>query len=120
MHPNTEELFRRMTELKSVSDDLIHIINQFSDDANSVNDAIYECVYFIYDLVVAHLPHSPDKAIHGFWANNAEEIMCKTREEAETIADFFEALGVDCMHTYRYDDPTQPLFDLWAVYVDGM
>lgn len=39
---------------------------------------------------------------HGIWSNG-EEIMCKTKEQAEAIADLLEDCGMDCTLTGYYD-----------------
>ena len=38
---------------------------------------------------------------HGFWTDG-EEILCRTEEQAEVVADFLEDLGFDCCTGY-YD-----------------
>ena len=39
---------------------------------------------------------------HGYWTDG-EEILCKTAEAAEHLADFLEDIGFDCVHTGYYD-----------------
>lgn len=39
---------------------------------------------------------------HGYWSNG-EEILCKTEEAAEHLADFFEDLGFDYVRIGYYD-----------------
>lgn len=39
---------------------------------------------------------------HGFWTDG-EEILCKTEEQAEVIADFLEDVGFDYVNTGYYD-----------------
>jgi len=119
MHPNTEKLIQQMNDLAEKTADLTNYMRALGTQSERMTHSLDNCIYFIYDLIISHLPRRPENAVHGFWVNDAEEIMCKTRSEAETIADFFEALGVDCMHTYHYEEPSDPL-SFWAVYVDGM
>ena len=75
----------------------------------------------IYDEVISQLPHHPSESRHGFWVSGSEEIMCKDRQTAEIIADFFEDAGLDIMHTFHYDDEERDglNYGWWAVYVDG-
>lgn len=46
---------------------------------------------------------------HGYWTDG-EDILCKTEEEANIIADFLEDLGFDCLLT-GYHDPVQDEID---------
>ena len=39
---------------------------------------------------------------HGFWTDG-EEILCKTEEQAEAVADFLEDLGFEYLTTGYYD-----------------
>ena len=43
-----------------------------------------------------------DNKKHGFWTDG-EEILCKTEDQAETIANFLEDLGFDSLNTGYYD-----------------
>ena len=91
---------------------------------NLLEEAIYvlqKDELMIYDAVVSCLPRHPNESRHGFWVSGAEEIMCRTEEQANLLADLFEDAGVDIMHTYHYDDPEQDglNYGWWAVYVDG-
>jgi hypothetical protein len=78
----------------------------------------------IYDKILESLPHHPEDKTgapwHGFWVNGNDEIMCRTKEAANLIADFFEDCGFDIMHTYYYHDEADGLNrEWWAVYIDG-
>ena len=86
-----------------------------------VIDLLENDVPMIYDQVTSQLPHHPSESRHGFWVSGAEEIMCKNRETAGILADFFEDAGLDIMHTFYYDDPERDglNYGWWAVYVDG-
>lgn len=75
----------------------------------------------IYDLIVKKLPRHPEDSRHRLWVNENDEIMCKTVGDANVIANLFEELGYDIMHTCYYDDAADGLcFGWYAVYVDGM
>ena len=39
---------------------------------------------------------------HGYWTDG-EEILCKTEEAAENLANFLEDIGFDTVHTGYYD-----------------
>lgn len=86
--------------------------------------AVMECIKEnIYDLIISMLPIHPEESRHRMWVNEGTgEIMCATLDEANTLANFFEELGYDIMHTFCYDDEeTDGLNYGWcAVYVDGM
>ena len=43
-----------------------------------------------------------DRNRHGYWTDG-EEILCKTEEAAEHLADFLEDLGFDSVRTGYYD-----------------
>ena len=43
-----------------------------------------------------------DQNRHGYWTDG-EEILCKTEEAAEYLADFLEDIGFDYVHTGYYD-----------------
>ena len=47
---------------------------------------------------------------HGIYTTN-DEIICKKKEQADAIADLFEDMGVDVMHTSQEEDG-------WHVYFD--
>ena len=85
---------------------------------------VMECIKEnIYDLIIGMLPTDPTESKYSFWVNEGTgEIMCRTLDEANNLANFFEELGYDIMHTFRYDDEEMDGINYgWcAVYVDGM
>ncbi len=78
-----------------------------------------EMVGCVFDEVVRKLPRFPEESRKGFWVNGSDEIMCKSKETATLVADFFEEMGYDIMHIYLYDNESDPYYGWWAVYVDG-
>ncbi len=73
-----------------------------------------------YKDIVNCLPRFPSCSKHGFWVNADGEVMCSTKEQADIIADFFEELGYEDIHTHNYDDKDYDgnYYGYWAVYPD--
>ncbi len=61
-----------------------------------------------WDLIVELIENS-DSRITRFDVNNDFDIVCKTKEDAECIADFLEVLGFDIHTSYENN---------YLVYVD--
>ena len=70
-------------------------MKQISDlDMKTIDNNIW--TYFLKSL------QENENNKHGFWTDG-EEILCKTEEQAEAVADFLEDLGFDCLNTGYYD-----------------
>ena len=70
-------------------------MKQISDlDMKTIDNNIW--TYFLKSL------QENENKKHGFWADG-EEILCKTEEQAEAVADFLEDLGFECLNTGYYD-----------------
>ena len=52
-----------------------------------------------------------------FDVNDDDEILCKTEEDANCIADFLEVLGFGTMHT-SFDEENKGAAYPWSVYPD--
>lgn len=79
----------------------------------------------IFNFVIEALPGQPPESDdwHGFWANKYDrEIMCETDTQAEVLADLFEDLGYDVMHTHHYNYGecivNEDCYGWWSVYPD--
>lgn len=57
--------------------------------------------YFIGDMLLHGLPNLSWEMKRGIWTDG-DEILCKTEDKADAIADLLDALGVDA-HTGYYD-----------------
>lgn len=55
----------------------------------------------IGEILLEMLPKQPDDQVL-FWSNG-DEILCKTADGADTVADLLEACGIDCAVTGYYD-----------------
>lgn len=88
----------------------------------------------IYNLMLNALPSSPAEGEsyidagnkwHGFWGDNISgEIMCEDEEKANILADLFEDLGFDPMHTHLYTGENEFLYSkdaigYWSFYPDS-
>ena len=80
----------------------------------------------IYNLILENLPDKSTRKYgwHGFWVNKYDdEIMCETEDQANTIADFLEDMGFDCVHTHWYDpkeeNGIEDCIGWWSVYLDS-
>jgi hypothetical protein len=58
-----------------------------------------------WEHLIKSLRDNKEHNRHGYWTDG-EEILCKTEEQAEVLADFFEDIGFDYVHTGYYD-PTE-------------
>lgn len=56
----------------------------------------------IWSYLILSLPSSKESAKHGFWTDG-EEILCKSQEAADTVADFLEGCGFADLSTGYYD-----------------
>ena len=79
----------------------------------------------LYSKVLDLLPDSPSNSSdwHGFWSNkHDQEIMCESDTQADALADFFEDLGFDVMHTHHYNYGeclvNEDCYGWWSVYPD--
>lgn len=52
--------------------------------------------------LIESLHNNEDRNKHGYWTDG-EEILCKTEEQAEVLADFLEDVGFDYVQTGYYD-----------------
>ena len=73
-----------------------------------------------WDMVIDNLIES-DKHLGRFEINNNREILCKTEEDANCIADFLECLFDDvvCTSTYVDDNNWTDGFR-YELHLDGM
>ena len=73
-----------------------------------------------WDMIVDNLKES-DKHLSRFEINEDDEILCKTEEDANCIADFIECLlnDVVCTSSYVNDDKWDDGFR-WELHLNGM
>lgn len=68
-----------------------------------------------WEIVVNSLRQTPiEQSNHRFEVNYDDEIMCRTEEDANCIADFLESMGFDVVHTSESDDEDFK----WLLYID--
>lgn len=65
----------------------------------------------IYNLITDALEENCDKEHKAFWVNQDGDIECKTKFEANVIADFLEDCGFDTVATSYNEN-----LDIWEVY----
>lgn len=65
---------------------------------------------YLYDAVCRLLKVNEENAENDYWTDG-NDIICKTQEQANVIADLFEDMGADVMLTAEEDDG-------WHVYFD--
>lgn len=84
----------------------------------------------IMNAIMKLLPDHPldEEHWHGFWANKYDdELMCPNKKSAEAIANLFEDMGIDIMHTHSYPNEDYPNEDyanedckgFYSTYIDG-
>lgn len=56
----------------------------------------------IWTYLLQSLQLNTEHNRHGFWTDG-EEILCRTENQAESIADFLEDMGFDYVQTGYYD-----------------
>lgn len=57
-------------------------------------------------ILTFNLPQSPEDSVNGYWTSGVglgSDILCKTEESANAIADFLEELGFEEVNTGYYD-----------------
>lgn len=64
----------------------------------------------LFDHICKKLQKNTGENRHGIY-NEGDEIICQKKEQADAIADLFEDMGVDVMHTSQEEDG-------WHVYFD--
>ncbi|MFR3808962.1 MAG: hypothetical protein ACLTX3_08435 [Lachnospiraceae bacterium] len=64
----------------------------------------------LFDQICKKLQKNTGENRHGIH-NEGDEIICQKKEQADAIADLFEDMGVDVMHTSQEEDG-------WHVYFD--
>lgn len=55
----------------------------------------------LYEAMIDALQTCEDNK-HGFWTDG-ERILCKSKEQIDTVAKFFEGLGLSNIYTGYYD-----------------
>ena len=58
-----------------------------------------------WEMIIDNLVES-DKHLDRFEVNYDREIICKTKEDADCIADFLECIFNDVVIISEYDEPT--------------
>lgn len=56
----------------------------------------------LWDFLTDCLEKYADHNRHGYWTNG-QDILCRTEEEAEHLANFLEDIGFDCVMTGCYE-----------------
>lgn len=64
----------------------------------------------LFDHICKKLQKNVEENRHGIYTSD-DEIICKKKKQADAIADLFEDMGVDVMHTSQEEDG-------WHVYFD--
>lgn len=64
----------------------------------------------LFEQICKKLQKNTGENRHGIY-NEGDEIICQKKEQADAIADLFEDMGVDVMHTSQEEDG-------WHVYFD--
>ena len=71
----------------------------------------------MWEIVVNSLRKTPiEKGRHRFEVNYDDEILCRTEDDANCIADFLESLGFDVVHVNQDEDSDEDFS--WMVYID--
>jgi hypothetical protein len=69
----------------------------------------------MFEIIINSLMQTPiENSNHRFDTSYDDEILCKTEDDANCIADFLEAMGFDTVLTKEIEDDTFS----WAVYLD--
>ena len=70
-----------------------------------------------WELIVNSLRETPvHKPNHRFDVNYDDEILCRTEEDANCLADFLESLGFDLVYVSENEDSDDEF--KWEVYID--
>lgn len=56
----------------------------------------------IWTYLIESLLENEENNTHGFWTDGTD-ILCKTEEEAKSVANFLEDMGFDSISTGYYD-----------------
>ena len=71
--------------------------------------------YEAWEMICNWLRNNPiSKNNYRFDVNNDDEILCRNESDANCIADFFESVGIDVVHTSETDDEDFK----WSIYID--
>ena len=69
----------------------------------------------IYNLIIDALLDKDNYSGSKYWATYSNEIRCENEYDANSVADFLECVGFDCVNTW-YDEHE----NCWVIYPKGM
>lgn len=101
----------------------VNTVDELISELNTLYWKQHQKKQFDLNKLLELFPENSEDAQKGYWVNACFELMCKTKENANAVADFLEIALQDTLYTCCYNEelgvePGDPYYGWWAVYAD--